>query len=297
MKPKYAILGAHQQKAPSKYADQQMHTPQMLMPMQTPVRLPLVGASSTGVHGTSAESRRHVIRKLLCLVAAAATTPCLPAIALPEECTNGAMEQRQAMGLDPFAPPCQDPDPWARSLPPVYPIFVAKRAVENILADEETFRAAIRLAQPTGALQLPPEINPSLLERIANFCESKGKSAERFREASRCYVRAAYDANELVAFAYSKNAKSDKKDQQPQRFSDAEVCEFVDGALAACRQCNAALGTIVALLPEEVVAAQGVSGYQPAMTWTRRCERRGGKRNKDGTRTRELVSVVRALTA
>ena len=36
--------------------------------------------------------------------------------------------------------------------------------------------------------------------------------------------------------------------------ADEEVCELVDGALDACRQCKDALGTIVALLPKEVVA-------------------------------------------
>ena len=148
----------------------------------------------------SEPTRRHMLRNLLCLAAAAATsTPALPALALPEECTNGAMERRQALGLDPFAPPCNDPDPWARSIPPVYPIFVAKRAVDTLLADEETFKTAIRFSQSTGALQLPPEINPALLERIAAFSESNGMAnVDAFREAARTYVRAAYDANEVI---------------------------------------------------------------------------------------------------
>lgn len=194
-------------------------------------------------------SRTDAIRVCFVAAATAASNPSLPAFALPAECTNGAMEQRQALGLDPFAPPCQGSDPWTRSIPPVYPIFVAKRAVDSLLADEESFRTAIRLSQPTGLLQLPPEINPTLFEKIAVFFESKGLgNIDQFREAARSYVRAAYDANELVAFAYG-TAK--------QKRSDAEVCEFVDGALAACRRCGAALATIVALLPEDVVSAQG----------------------------------------
>ena len=80
--------------------------------------------------------RREALRNAaVYLLAAAAVSapPAAPAHALPEECTNGAMEQRQALGLDPFAPPCDGPDPWARSLPPVYPVFVAKRAVDAVL--------------------------------------------------------------------------------------------------------------------------------------------------------------------
>ena len=190
-------------------------------------------------------SRRHVVA---CLAAAAASTRSLPAFALPEECTNGVMELRQAQGVNPFDPPCDGPDPWKRAVPPVYPVFVAKRAVDNLLDNEEVFRNTVRVGAPTGTLQLPPEINPTLLEQIADFFESKGtmSNAEEFRAAAKSYVRAAYDANELIAFAYSKEVRP----------TDAQVCEYVDGSLAACRRCRAALATIVSLLPAEAIEVQ-----------------------------------------
>ena len=158
---------------------------------------------------------------------------------------NGVMEQRQAMGLDPFAPPCTDPAP-DRGLPPAYPLFVAKRAVEHLLQNEELFRNTVRVSAPTGSLQLPPEINPSVFTRWAERADAA--DAEAWRVAGRTYVRAAYDANELISFAYGR--RSDK------RASDAQVIEYVNGALAACRKCREALDTVVPLLPREVVDRQ-----------------------------------------
>ena len=55
--------------------------------------------------------RRAVLRGVIGLAAGVAVAR--PAQALPAECLNGAMEQRQALGLDPFAPPCNDLDPCA----------------------------------------------------------------------------------------------------------------------------------------------------------------------------------------
>lgn len=202
-----------------------------------PMRLPSVLAAGT-------IARRQALQIIIAAIAIPQTP--IAARALPPECMNGMMERRQALGLDPFAPPCNDPDPWARSIPPVQPIFVAKRAVDTLLEDEEYFRNAIRLSQPTGELQLPPQINPALLERIAE----SSASADALREAAKCYVRAAYDANELVEFAYRGRAQRGA--------SDAEVCELVDGALDACRRCKEALGTIVSLLPEQAVTNQGL---------------------------------------
>lgn len=192
--------------------------------------------------------RRGFVRHAVVIVAASSARVWPPRVAkaLPEECMNGVMEQRQAMGLDPFAPPCTNPDP-DRDTPPVYPILMAKRAVENILENEENFRKLVRLSLPTGALQLPPEINPNVFERHAERCTDA--DAASLRAAARCYVRAAYDANELVEFAYRGRAQK--------RLSDEQVVEYLDGALTACRKCKDALGTIVALLPQEAIAQQG----------------------------------------
>ena len=195
------------------------------------------------------------------LLAAVGTRPVERASALPEECMNGVMEQRQAMGLDPFAPPCTNPDP-DRDLPPAYPIFVAERTVEMLLSNEELFRNTVRMGLPTGALQLPPEISLSVFERFAELRvrrvvgappavrDAAAIEADALREAGRTYVRAAYDANELVAFAYQ-----GRKAQG--RASDAQVSAYVDDALAACRKCEAALRTVLPLLPSEILARQG----------------------------------------
>ena len=126
-------------------------------------------------------------------------------------------------------------------------LLMAKRAVENILENEENFRKLVRLSLPTGALQLPPEINPNVFERHAERCTDA--DAASLRAAARCYIRAAYDANELVEFAYRGRAQK--------RLSDEQVVEYLDGALTACRKCKDALGTIVALLPQEAIAQQG----------------------------------------
>ena len=193
-----------------------------------------------------AAPRRDAMRTAALLLAAALGGTQQPARALPDECMNGMMEERQRNGLDPFAPPCSDPDPWARSLPPVYPIFVAQRAVDSLLTEESTFRNSVRLSLPVGRLQLPPEINPSLLERIAD----QSQSADTMRAAAKSYVRNAYDANELVGFAI--------RGRSEQTASDAEVCELVDRALAACQECKVALATIVALLPQDAVEMQGM---------------------------------------
>ena len=97
---------------------------------------------------------------------------CRPAASLPPECLNGVMERRQFLGLDPFAPPCDGPDPGPL---PIYPVLAAKASVDGLLANKEEFRNLIRLGLPTGALQLPPVINMGLFERIAELLQVSGQ--------------------------------------------------------------------------------------------------------------------------
>ena len=84
------------------------------------------------------------------------------------------MEQRQYLGLD-------DPDSGPL---PVYPIFVAKASSENLLAEQEVFVKLIRTAtgQPTGPLQVPPEVSSALFDRI---CEARPKQAPEIKEAAK----------------------------------------------------------------------------------------------------------------
>ena len=111
---------------------------------------------------------------------------------------------------------------------------VARRAIETLIENEDEFRNAVRLSLPTGALQLPPEINPTVFEKWAARCDAA--DADAMREAGRLYVRSAYDANELITFAYD--------GRRSKRASDAQVVEYVNGALAACRRCKDALDTM-----------------------------------------------------
>ena len=130
------------------------------------------------------------------------------------------MEQRQAMGLDPFAPPCDGPDPWAprRGLP-IYPIVSAQKSVDAVLADSELFRSLVRLGKPTGELQLPPVISMALFERIA---ELRPESKPVLLSAAKDYVRDSFDANALLTRAL---------ELQTERKSDAEVTEAIDASL------------------------------------------------------------------
>ena len=104
------------------------------------------------------------------------------------------MEQRQFLGLDPFAPPC---DEVLRGLP-VYPILAARATVAKLLANQDEFRNLVRMGQPTGSLDTPPVINLSLFERIA---EARPQQGPELLSAAKIYVRESYDANELVEFA------------------------------------------------------------------------------------------------
>ena len=200
---------------------------------------------------TSAATRRVVLPCTAAFLVAIGTPPQRAAAAWSDECLD-LMPRRQAAGLDPFAPPCNDEDligkGQASGLPPVRPIFLAKQAVEMLLENEDLFRNSVRLSQRPPNLDTPPEIQPSLFERLA--AERIGAAdAEAFRAAARSYVRAAYDANELITFAYRGRAE--------RRSSDAQINEYVDGALAACRRCKDALSTMVALLPKEDIARAG----------------------------------------
>lgn len=161
--------------------------------------------------------------------------------AIEPECMNAKMEERMFLGMDPFAPPCQDQDIGPL---PVYPIFSALATVQTLLASEKEFCAALRLGAPLRELQLPPVINPVLLERVAAGCADPAA----VREAARSYVRAAYDANELVEFA-----QRSRREMRP----DEETAAYADRSLEAARRSAEALRRLVALLPKSVLERQG----------------------------------------
>ena len=127
-----------------------------------------------------------------------ATSIPMSARSLPDECMNGLMEERQYLGLDPFAPPCDIVDPGPL---PIYPILAAKNTVDALLAEEDSVRKLLRLGLPTGKLQLPPEINLSLFERIS---EALPAEAPALLAAAKAYTRDAYDCNELAEFCRRK---------------------------------------------------------------------------------------------
>ena len=151
------------------------------------------------------------------------------------------MEERQRLGLDPFAPPCDIIDPGPL---PVYPIIAAKRSVDLLLADQESFRNRVRLGLPTGELQLPDLVSPALFDRIA----ASVTDGDAMRAASKDYFREAYDANEMLQFA-----RAAKADGRP----DQDVCALIDASIAAAQRSADALVRIVALLPAGAVASQG----------------------------------------
>ena len=144
------------------------------------------------------------------------------------------MEERQYLGLDPFAPPCDIVDPGPL---PIYPILAAKNTVDALLAEEDSVRKLLRLGLPTGKLQLPPEINLSLFERIS---EALPAEAPALLAAAKAYTRDAYDCNELAEFCRRKKKAGG---------TDVEVAELAEGSLAAAKRCSASLAVIVALLP------------------------------------------------
>ena len=212
------------------------------------------------VGGGGAGPRHHRRRSFAHGIAAFGLACCtgLPAGALPAECYNGVMEQRQFLGLDPFAPPCNEADMGPL---PIYPIVAARRTLDALLADEASFRAAVRLGQSTGSLQLPPEISPSLFERIA---ANVGEQGAELRAAGQAYITAAYDANELFEFAQRFHA---------QGRGDVEVCEFVDKALAAARLSSDALRRVMLVLPANALEGTGApmpsSPSAKALEWER----------------------------
>ena len=122
---------------------------------------PLAGEASC----STSVSRRDTLLSAL-VAAAALSVPASPAFALPAECLNGVMEERQRLGLDPFAPPCDDPDPGPL---PIYPILAAKTTVDGLLAEETLFKTLVRTGQPTGNLQVPPVINMGLFGALVTY--------------------------------------------------------------------------------------------------------------------------------
>lgn len=120
---------------------------------------PLVSCARCGwvssVHNRMQQPRYEAMcgrrRALLSFFLASSACLPLPSLALPAECLNGMMEQRQYLGIDPFAPPCNVVDPGPL---PIFPIMTAKITLDALLAEPETFRELVRLGRPTGSLQV-----------------------------------------------------------------------------------------------------------------------------------------------
>lgn len=161
--------------------------------------------------------------------------------------SNGAMEERYNLGLPAFTAEYLDPDPEP-SLP-LFPVLGAQRSIDRLLADEEQFRRLLKAGFPTGELQTPPVLSPLLFERL----EARAVDAAALREAAQAYVREARDVDELVAFA-QRSRRLGSEAEVALRLGeaavrDAEVDEYLDKALLACRRASQALGRIVSLLP------------------------------------------------
>ena len=161
------------------------------------------------------------------------------------------------MGLQPFTDDSPDPDPEPDL--PIFPILGAQRTLDKLLAEEVVFRSLIKTGLPTGELQLPPVIAPSLFERLA----SRVRDAEALREAGMCYVREARDADELVAFAMrslslGKQAEAEKRVAEAAS-REVELDEYVERAMAAAQRASLALARVVTLLPAKASASPEVT--------------------------------------
>lgn len=184
--------------------------------------------------------------------AAAPTTPLAERPAAGPD-SNGAMEQRFNLGLPVFTTENPDPDPEP-SLP-IFPVLGAQRTLERLLSEEDQFRRLLKAGFPTGELQTPPILSPQLFERL----EARATDVESLREAARAYVRDARDADELLAFA-QRSRRLAREAEAALRLGeaavrDAELDDYLDRALLACRRASQALGRVVTLLPQPVNAA------------------------------------------
>ena len=193
--------------------------------------------------------RREVLRVSLLLVAKAPIRPRsavasdegLPlAMAGPD--SNGAMEQRFLMGLPAFTPAYpEDPDPGL----PTFPVLGAQANIERLLENEVSFRKLIVAGFPTGSLQLPPILAPSLFETL----EGRVADPPALRVAAKTYLREARDADELIAFAIRSRAEDERE-------------RYLDGGLAALRRCQDALRQIVVLLPNKATTGEPVQALR-----------------------------------
>lgn len=171
--------------------------------------------------------------------------------------SNGAMEERYTLGLEPFTNEYPDPDPEP-SLP-IFPILGAQRSLERLLSEEALVRKLIKAGMPTGDVQSPPVLSPLLFERL----EARAADPAALREAARAYVRDARDADELFGFA-QRSRRLGSQAEAAQRTGeaavrDAEVDGYLDKALLACELASQALARVVALLPRPANAAEQAS--------------------------------------
>ena len=167
--------------------------------------------------------------------------------------SNGAMEQRFNLGLPVFTTEYPDPDPEA-SLP-IFPVLGAQRTLDRLLSEEAQFRRLLKAGLPTGELQAPPILSPQLFERL----EARAADVQSLREAARAYVRDARDADELLALA-QRSRRLGREAEAARRLGEAAVREaelddYLDKALRACRRASHALARVVTLLPQPVHAA------------------------------------------
>ena len=74
----------------------------------------------------------------------------------------------------------------------------AVETVDKLLLDVPTFREAALQGLKKRDLQLPPVINPTVFEELADYYTGSGPA---LRDAGRAYVLAANQADELLLFS------------------------------------------------------------------------------------------------
>ena len=118
---------------------------------------------------------------------------------------------------------------------PTFPLLDAQRRIDALLADEAPYRTVVTLGLPTGQLQMPPQIETSVLLGL----EFRTTDAAALRAAAGEYALAAAKAEELITYAEEAQLQKDS----------AAIGQNLDGAFAAVATCKASLQRMLAVLP------------------------------------------------
>ena len=123
----------------------------------------------------------------------------------------------------------------ALSANPVVPLLSAQKAIDALLAKEDTFRDVVTMGLPTGRLQMPPMLEPGVVLNL----ELGAKDPAELRAASQEYAAAASKADELLTYAEAAQLQGDQ----------ASIRQNLDGAFAAVARCKLSLQRMLAALP------------------------------------------------